>query len=95
MEGAQIGLGTTLRRSERAVHGELPEETVLLDVENGVAVRLNPTGAWLWERLEEPRRIDELARGLAEHFEIDEGRALDDTVAFAREMMRRGLLEID
>jgi hypothetical protein len=90
---AQIGAETTLRRTDRAVHGDLPEETVLLDVEEGVAVRLNASGAWLWAQLEEPASAGELARGLAGHFEIDEERALADTVAFAREMSRRGLLE--
>jgi hypothetical protein len=93
MEGADIGSETTLRRAERAVHGELPEETVLLDVEQGVAVRLNPTGAWLWDRLEEPATVGELARGLGERFEVDGQRALGDVIAFAREMTRRGLLE--
>jgi coenzyme PQQ synthesis protein D (PqqD) len=92
MAEMQIEAETTLRRTERAVHGELPEETVLLDVEDGVAVRLNPTGAWIWGRLEEPARVEELARSLAERFEIEEARALDDVVAFAREMTRRGLL---
>lgn len=93
MEGADIGSETTLRRAERAVHGELPEETVLLDVEQGVAVRLNPTGAWLWDRLEEPATVGELARGLGERFEVDGQRTLGDVIAFAREMTRRGLLE--
>jgi len=83
---------TTLRRTDRAVHGDLPEETVLLDVDAGTAVRLNTAGAWIWEQLSEPRRVDELARGLATRFEIDEGRALGDVVAFAREMTRRELL---
>ena len=92
MTGATIEAETTLRRTERAVHGDLPEETVLLDVEAGAAVRLNAAGAWIWEQLSEPRRVDELARGLAAHFEIDEGRALGDVVAFAREMARRELL---
>jgi hypothetical protein len=81
-----------LRRAERAVHGELPEETVLLDTEDGVAVRLNSSGAFLWERLEEPHRVDELAQALAARFEIDEAHALGDTIAFAREMARRELL---
>jgi hypothetical protein len=90
--GAEIGAETTLRRTERSVHGELPEETVLLDVDSGVAVRLNATGAWIWDRLEQPRRVDDLARGLAERFEIDEARALGDVIAFAREMTRRELL---
>lgn len=92
MEGTQIEAETTLRRTERAVHGELPEETVLLDVDAGTAVRLNSTGAWIWDQLEQPRPVGELARGLAERFVIDEGRALDDVVAFAREMTRRELL---
>lgn len=92
MAGAQIEAETTLRRTERAVHGDLPEETVLLDVNAGIALRLNTTGAWIWEQLEQPRPVGELARGLAERFEIDPGRALDDVIAFAREMTRRELL---
>ncbi len=41
---------------------------MLLDVDAGTALRLNATGAWIWDQLEEPRRVDELARGLAERF---------------------------
>jgi len=90
--GTQIGAETTLRRTERAVHGELPEETVLLDVEAGTAVRLNPTGAWIWDQLEQPQQVEELARSLATRFEIDQSRAVDDVISFAREMTRRELL---
>ncbi len=93
MEGAQIGGETTLRRAGRAVHGDLPEETVVLDVEDGVAVRLNSSGAWVWGELDEPATVADLARGMSEKFGIDEERALGDVVAFAREMTRRGLLE--
>ena len=92
MEGTQIEAGTTLQRTDRAVHGDLPEETVLLDVDAGIAVRLNTTGAWIWDQLEQPHRVEELASGLAQRFEIDEARAFDDVVAFAREMARRELL---
>jgi hypothetical protein len=92
MEGTKIEVKTTLRRTERAVHGDLPEETVLLDVDAGIAVRLNAAGAWIWEQLERPQPVSELARGMAEHFEIDEARAVEDVVAFAREMTRRELL---
>ena len=93
MAEAQIGAETTLRRTERAVHGDLPEEAVLLDVDSGIAVRLNATGAWIWGQLEEPRSVAELARGLGKRFEIAEARAIDDVIAFAREMTRRELLE--
>ncbi len=88
----QIEAETTLRRTERAVYGDVPGETVLLDLDADIALRLNSTGAWIWEQLEQPQPVAQLARGLAERFEIDEGRALDDVVAFAREMTRRELL---
>jgi hypothetical protein len=94
VDATEIGAGTTLQRTARAVHGALPEETVLLDVDSGTALRLNPTGAWLWERLEEPRRVEELARGLAERFGVEEPRAIGDVIAFAREMTRRELLAV-
>jgi len=91
-EATTITAATTLRRTDRATHGDLSEETVLIDADAGIAVRLNPTGAWIWEQLEQPRQIGELADGLAQRFEIDEARALGDVVAFAREMARRELL---
>jgi hypothetical protein len=91
-DATMIEAETTLRRTERAVPGEQPEETVLLDADAGTAVRLNSAGAWIWEQLEQPRQVGELASGLAERFEIDEARALGDVVAFAREMARRELL---
>jgi len=89
----EIGPETTLRRADRAVHGELPEETVLLDVEDKVAVRLNQTGAWLWERLEQPETVAELAVGLAFEFGIDKERALADVEAFASDLAGRSLLD--
>jgi Coenzyme PQQ synthesis protein D (PqqD) len=90
--GMRIAAGTTLQRTERAVQGDPPEAAVLLDPDAGVALRLNSTGAWIWEQLDSPCRVQELANGLAQHFEIDPGRALDDVVAFAREMARHELL---
>jgi hypothetical protein len=90
--GDQIQAGTTLRRTERVEAGDPPGETVLFDADAGITLRLNSTGAWIWKELEQPRRVRELAGGLAEHFEIDEARALGDVIAFAREMARRRLL---
>lgn len=93
MGESQIDAETTLQRADGVVHGDLPEESVLLDIDEGVAVRLNTSGAFLWGRLEEPATVGELAHGLAERFGIEDERALGDVVAFAREMNRRGLLD--
>lgn len=93
MSASPIEPETTLRRADRAVHGELPEETVLLDLEDKVAVRLNRTGAWLWDRLEQPRTVTELAEGLAAEFGIGREQALADVGSWAEDLSRRSLLE--
>lgn len=94
MRGVQIEADTTLRRAERAVHGDLPEESVLLDIEDGVAVRLNRTASLLWEELERPQRVEDLACALSERFGVEKDSALIDVIAFGREMVGRNLLEV-
>jgi len=91
----EIVENTELRRASRAAYGELPEESVLLDIEGEKAVRLNETGAWLWKRLETPATVAELAAALAAEFGIDESRALADVSAFAADLAGRELLETD
>jgi Coenzyme PQQ synthesis protein D (PqqD) len=84
---------TVLRRADAVVDADLGEEAVLLDTSRGVAFRLNPAGAWLWERLREPTPLSRLAEGLGEHFSIEAGRAMADTENFATTMIGRGLIE--
>jgi hypothetical protein len=93
MDGTEIGVGTMLARAPGVALGELPEETVLLDIDGERAVRVNSAGAWIWGRLESPATLGELATAMASHFGIDEARATEDAIAFAAEMAARGLLK--
>jgi hypothetical protein len=90
----EIDPGTVLRRAPRAIHGELPEESVLLDVEGNVAYRLNATGTAVWEELEQPAALAAVAAALAERYAIPSEQALDDAGRFAAEMLSSGLLEV-
>jgi hypothetical protein len=92
--GPSFTAETVIARGERAVHGELPQETVLVDLETGRSLRLNATAAWLWRRLENPSALSDLAAGLAAEFEADPGRALEDVQAFAADLAARGLVEV-
>lgn len=84
---------TVLRRADAVVDAGLGAEAVLLDTSSGVAYRLNPAGAWLWERLHEPASLGRLAEGLGERFAIEPGRAIADVEAFANAMVEQGLVE--
>ncbi len=84
---------TVISRTPEAIEGNLPEETVLLHVGTGKAVRVNGTGAWIWAGIEEPAEIAALAGKLAEAHGIEPERALTDVLAFAGDLVSRGLIQ--
>jgi hypothetical protein len=84
---------TVVRRGDRALAEQVAGETVLLDAEGDVYLRLNPSGTRLWEALENPTPIAELALLLELEYDLDPQVALADAVAFVAQMSERGLIE--
>jgi hypothetical protein len=81
-----------LRRSEDVVWEQLGEATLVLDAQNSRYVKLNRTGAALWEALAEPTDTDALVRRLVERHGVDEERAAADVEAFLSRLRERGLV---
>ena len=81
-----------LRRTPDAVWEQLGEATLVLDAQNSRYVKLNRTGAALWDALAEPTDEASLARGLVERHGIDEERAAADVEAFLARLRERGLV---
>ena len=84
---------TVVRRGNRALAEQVAGETVLLDAEGDVYLRLNPSGTRLWEALENPATVGELASVLERRYELEPEVALADTLAFVAEMSARGLID--
>lgn len=59
---------------------------------NGI-IRLNSTGAFLWEQLSNEKSEDELAEALAGEFETDISSARADVSEFISELSEGGFLE--
>jgi hypothetical protein len=90
----EIAATTRIARRERVIAQGLLDETVILDPEAGTYLRLNRTGSWVWQRLDGPRTVEELAQGVAEEFGVDRSQARDDVSAFARDLVARELVEL-
>ena len=91
---AELTEETKLEAAEGVILGELPDETVLLSVSTGTAVRLNATGAWIWSQLEHAPSVGALTDSLAERHGIDRDRALADVRGFAENLDSRDFLEL-
>jgi Coenzyme PQQ synthesis protein D (PqqD) len=84
-----------VRRSPSALAERVGSETVLLDMEGDVYLRLNSSGGRLWDALEEPTPAGELARVLERVYGLEPERAMADVGAFVSNLSGRGLLDVE
>jgi hypothetical protein len=70
----------------------LDGEAVLIDLERGTALGLNPSGSFLWARLA-THDTDELAREMASAFEVAPDQARADVASFIDSLRTRGFVE--
>jgi hypothetical protein len=80
----------TLRRSPDVAWQLIGDEAVVMSLDEGRVLGLNPTGALVWSLLEE-RDEEGLARAVAERFATDVEHARADVRDFLRLLRERGL----
>ena len=68
------------------------DETVLLDLSSGIYFGLDGVGKRIWESVDEGLSLGETAAVIAAEFEVDEAQAQADLIAFATDLLERGLL---
>ena len=59
---------------------------------NGL-ISLNQTGAYVWEALDGTRTLDDVARGVVEHFEVGLEQARRDVTEFCESLVEIGAIE--
>ncbi len=69
------------------------DETVLLDLSSGIYFGLDGVGKRIWESVAEGLSLGETAAVIATEFEVEETQAQADLIAFATDLVERGLLK--
>ena len=68
---------------------------VLLDVSGGLVLSSNVVGARIWQLLEQRHPRADIARQLADEYDIPRDRAERDVAAFVAALIARGLVNRD
>lgn len=68
------------------------DQLVMMCVETGNYVGLNPVGTRIWELIETPRKISELCSILMQEYDVPADTCETDVQAFLNDMMEQGLL---
>ncbi|GAA2743243.1 hypothetical protein GCM10009868_16260 [Terrabacter aerolatus] len=71
---------------------EVDGEIILLDLDSSRYLTTNGSGSFLLQRLTSDQDRDDLARALAERYDLDVERARADTDSFLRVLQERRLL---
>src|SRR5205807_5502424 len=86
MERHRFRTSSTVRASVSA------DGLVLLDVHDGLLLASNPVGARIWQLIDERRTPLEIARQLAEDYDVASECARRDVLAFITALVERGLV---
>ncbi|OQA43145.1 MAG: Coenzyme PQQ synthesis protein D [Chloroflexi bacterium ADurb.Bin325] len=86
-------LSDTPRRAHSVVSRLLDGEAVLVHPAQGKVRVLNSVGARIWELVDGQRSIEEIARLIAQEYEVGLSQAEADALAFCLDLSGRGLLD--
>ena len=83
-----------VKRTMKASWQEIEGETVLLVLQEEKLLGLNRVAGRIWQLADGTRTTGEIAGVVAADFDGTRDRILEDTLAFARLLAERGLLEV-
>jgi hypothetical protein len=84
---------SVVRAVDSQVSSRLGDEVAILELDQGVYFGLNNTGAFLWNLMQEPVRVNEMHAALVEEFEVDVDTAEKDLLRVLGELRDAGLIE--
>ena len=88
-----IPLETEIVASSRQISCELSDETVILNLEDGVYYGLNSIASRVWELVQQPRTVREIRDSLLAEYEIEESTCTQDLLDLLGQLQRWKLIE--
>lgn len=88
-----LTVDTRLAKNEKIPWRLIEEEALLLDLEEGEVLRLNPVGAEIWNAIDGTRTVDDIVAHIQGTFEVTEKQAARDVQRFLKQLLRHELVE--
>jgi len=81
-------------RKEDTISGQLHEELVMMDIDQGKYFALNPVATRIWELLENELTLDELCNLLLDEYDVGEEQCKKEVKEHLEEMVKMKLIEV-
>ena len=81
-----------LAKSEKIPWRLIEEEAILIDLEEGEVLRLNPVGAEIWNAIDGTRTVAEIVAHIGRTFDVNQWTARWDVHRFLEQLLRHELV---
>ncbi|MFH1783719.1 MAG: PqqD family protein [bacterium] len=71
----------------------IEEEAVLVDVDRGEVIHLNPVGAEIWNLIDGKKSVGEIVTHIYQQFEVAQETAKKDTLEFLAKLAKKDIIE--
>jgi hypothetical protein len=86
--------GTKIVAADEQVFSELDNEVVILKLDNGTYYGLSDVGVSIWNLIQEPRTVEEIANNLLEEYEVEPEQCRRELEALLQDLAANHLIEI-
>lgn len=83
-----------LTRNPDLVAAGMSGDIVMMSIERGLYFGISGVGTRVWELLEQPKSVEALTRAIHAEYEVDEATCQADLLAFARELVKHGVVSV-
>lgn len=84
-----------VRASARQMSGTLEDETVVLNLADGMYYTLDPVAARIWELVQDDRTVGDIESALLAEFEVEPERCREDLARLLGELLELELIEVE
>jgi hypothetical protein len=82
------------RNEEKFMISNLGDEVVLMDIQQGHYININPVGSAIWNKLSTPLAVKDLITSLVDEYGISTNQCESDTLKFLQKLQQHHMLNV-
>lgn len=90
----ELSLNSTVSIAKDVVSCDLVDEAAILNMKDGIYYGLNPVGAWIWNLIQKPIKVNEILDKLLEEYDVEKDVALNDMMELLEQLLENELVKI-
>ncbi len=90
-----LSKSSVIKVTKNAVHCDVEDEVVILGMEDGIYYGLNPVGAFIWNLVQKPVKVEEIRDSILEEFDVGEEECEADLMELLNELLEKNLIEVE